>query len=71
VTSAAHADGRVLPRLVTTDDTSSEAWADSAYRSQKNEKWLASRMLVSRIHRRKPTGKAMPQDIARANAAKS
>ena len=48
VTSASHADGRVLPRLVTTDNTSSEVWADSAYRSQKNEKWLASRMLVSR-----------------------
>ena len=45
--------------------------ADSAYRSQKNEKWLASRMLVSRIHRRKPAGKPMPHNIARANAAKS
>jgi IS5 family transposase len=70
-TSASHADGRMLPRLVTTDNTSSEVWADSAYRSQKNEKWLASRMLVSRIHRRKPAGKPMPQNIARANAAKS
>ncbi len=28
-------------------------------------------MLVSRIHRRKPAGKPMPQNIARANAAKS
>jgi IS5 family transposase len=46
VTSAAHADGRMLSRLVTTDNTSSEVWADSAYRSQKNEKWLASKMLV-------------------------
>lgn len=60
VTSASHADGRMLPRLVTTDNTSSEVWADSAYRSQKNEKWLASKMLVSRIHRRKPAGKPMP-----------
>jgi len=71
VTSASHADGRMLPRLVTTDNTSSEVWADSAYRSQKNEKWLASKMLVSRIHRRKPAGKPMPQNIARANAGKS
>jgi IS5 family transposase len=71
VTSAAHADGRMLPKLVNTDNTSSEVWADSAYRSQKNEKWLASKMLVSRIHRRKPAGKPMPQNIARANAAKS
>jgi IS5 family transposase len=48
VTSAAHADGRMLPKLVNTDNTSSEVWADSAYRSQKSEKWLASKMLVSR-----------------------
>ena len=54
VTSASHTHGQMLPRLVTADNTSSEAWADSAYHSQKNEKWLASRMLVSRIHRRKP-----------------
>jgi IS5 family transposase len=71
VTSASHADGRMLPKLVTTKNTSSEVWADSAYRSQKNEKWLASKMLVSRIHRRKPAGRPMPKHIARANASKS
>ncbi|MEQ1956489.1 IS5 family transposase [Mesorhizobium sp. CN2-181] len=71
VTSAAHADGRMLSKLVTTQNTSSEVWADSAYRSQKNEKWLSSKGLVSRIHRRKPAGHAMPQPMARANAAKS
>lgn len=61
----------MLPVMVATDHTSSEVWADSAYRSQKNEKWLASKRLVSRIHRRKPAGKPMPQNIARAHAAKS
>jgi len=71
VTSASHADGRMLPKLATTQNTSSEVWADSAYRSQRNEKWLASKMLVSRIHRRKPTGRPMPRNIARANAGKS
>ena len=71
VTSASHADGRMLPKLVTTKNTSSEVWADSAYRSQKNEKWLASKMLVSRVHRRKPAGRPMPKHIARANAGKS
>lgn len=70
-TSASHADGRMLPTLVATDNTSSEVWADSAYRSRRNEKWLGSKMLVSRIHRRKPAGRPMPQNIARANAAKS
>ena len=71
VTSASQADGRMLRRLVTTDNTSSQVWADSAYRSQRNEKWLSSKMLVSRIHRRKPAGKPMPSATARANAAKS
>jgi IS5 family transposase len=71
VTSASHPDGRMLSKVITTQNTSSEVWADSAYRSQSNEKWLASKMLVSRIHRRKPKGKSMPQHIARSNAAKS
>ena len=45
--------------------------ADSAYRSSKNEALLKSNMLKSRIHRRKPKGKPMPEHMARANAAKS
>lgn len=53
------------------ENTGSEVWADSAYRSQTNEKWLAAQMLTSRIHRRKPAGKQMPKHIARANAKKS
>ena len=71
VTSASAADGRHLRHLVTTENTSSEVRADSAYRSQTNEKWLASKMLTSRIHRRKPMGKPMPEATARANAKKS
>jgi transposase, IS5 family len=71
VTSASAADGRMLRHLVTTENTSSEVWADSAYRSQTNEKWLAGKMLTSRIHRRKPKGRPMPQTTARANAKKS
>lgn len=71
VTSAAEGDGRVLPRIVTTDKTGSDAWADSAYRSQSSEKWLAANMLRSQIHGRKPAGRPMPAPIARANARKS
>ena len=71
VTSASAADGRMLRHLVSRENTGSEVWADSAYRSQRNEKWLAGRMLTSRIHRRKPAGKPMPQATARANAKKS
>ena len=71
VTTASAADGRMLKRLVTTENTSSEVWADSAYRSRSHEKWLAGKMLASRIHRRKPAGKPMPPVTARANARKS
>nr|WP_234810830.1 transposase [Sphingobium herbicidovorans] len=71
VTSASTADGRFPRHVVSTDNTSCEVWADSAYRSKRNEKWLSDRMLTSRIHRRKPKGKPMPRAIARANAAKS
>ena len=71
VTSAAAPDGQQLKYLVTTQNTSGSVWADSAYRSQSNEKWLAQKMLVSRIHRKKPKGKPMPKASARANARKS
>ena len=71
VTSASDADGRQLKHLVSKDNTASDVWADSAYRSQSNEKWLAKNMMTSRIHRRKPVGKPMPERTARANAKKS
>lgn len=71
MTSAAHSDGRQLRCVIDTNNTAGDVWADSAYRSKKNETWLARNMLTSRIHRRKPKGKPMPERIARANAAKS
>jgi IS5 family transposase len=46
-------------------------WADTAYRSQANEKWLKRQGRISRIHRKKPRGKPMPERTATANAAKS
>lgn len=71
VTASTAADGRMLRQVIDRENTGSDVWADSAYRSQSNEKWLADRMLTSRIHRRKPKGKPMPKTMARANAAKS
>jgi transposase, IS5 family len=44
---------------------------DTAYRSAKNEAMLARRGFVSQIHRKKPKGKPMPDNVARGNAAKS
>ena len=57
--------------MVATDNTSSDVWADIAYRSKANEAMLANRMLRSQIHRKKPRGKAMTQATGRANAKKS
>jgi IS5 family transposase len=71
VTSAAAPDGRQLRRIVSRENTGSEVWADSAYCSRKNEKWLAEAMLTSRVHRRKPAGRLMPRATTRANAKKS
>jgi len=70
-TDAARYDGAQLPNLISRTNTGSEVFADTAYRSKVNEKHLASHRLVSRIHRKKPKGKPMPVNVARANGAKS
>lgn len=71
VTDGARYDGRMLRDVVTDDNTASDVWADTAYRSQSNERWLKSRGRVSRIHRRKPKGRPMPDNVRRGNATKS
>ena len=71
VTDAARFDGRMLRDVVTGDNTASDVWADTAYRSQANEAWLKRQSRVSCIHRKKPKSKPMPERTARANAAKS
>jgi len=71
VTSAAAADGRQLKHVIDKHNTASDVWADTAYRSRKNEKWLEDNGLKSQIHRRKPAGKSMPEKTAKANARKS
>ena len=52
-------------------NTASDVWADTAYRSAKNEAMLARRGFVSRIHRKKPPGRPMPDRMRIANAQKS
>ena len=70
--SAANAhDGARLPVLISRDNTASGVWADTAYRSKKNEAFLANGLFTSHIHRRKPHRKAMPERVARANARRS
>ena len=70
-TDAARHDGAQLPTLISKANTGSDVWADTAYRSKANERLLADNGLVSRIHRKKPKGKPMPANVARANGAKS
>ena len=70
-THAAAHDGARLEDVLDADNTASDVWADTAYRSAKNEAMLAGRGLVSRIHRKKPKGRPMPERTRRANARKS
>jgi IS5 family transposase len=70
--SAANAhDGARLPDVVSKNNTGSGVWADTAYRSKKNEAFLAKGMFTSNIHQRKPPRRPMPERIARANARRS
>jgi transposase, IS5 family len=71
VTDAAAYGGARLADLLDPGNTASDVWADTGYRSRKNEAWLRQRMLVSQIHRKKPAGRPMPARAARANAKKS
>jgi transposase, IS5 family len=72
VTDAAAYDGaRLREGLIDPNNTASGVWADSAYRSAENDRYLARIGKTSRIHRRKPRGKPMPKRTARANAARS
>ena len=57
--------------LLDKENTASDVWADTAYRSQKNEEMLAKRGFISRIHRKKPKGRLMPERMRIANARKS
>ena len=46
-------------------------WADTSYRSARNEALLAGHGLVSRLLRKKPRGRLMAARTRRANARKS
>ena len=72
VTDAAAYEGGMLRHgLLDRTNTGSAVWADIAYRSRKNEAFLARNGFTSRIHRKKPIGRPMPTPIRRANGRKS
>jgi IS5 family transposase len=66
VTDGARFDGRMLRDVVTNDNTASDVWADTAYRSRSNEAWLKSIGRVSRVHRKKPHRARQRRQVYRA-----
>jgi transposase, IS5 family len=70
-THAAAHDGARLEDVLDRNNTASDVWADTAYRSAKNEEMLGKHGFVSRIHRKKPMGKPMSKRTRTANARKS
>lgn len=69
--AAAYEGGRLRDGLLDKTNTASGVWADTAYRSAVNEAYLEKNGFVSRIHRKKPRGRAMAETTRRANALKS
>ena len=67
--AAAHDGARLREGLIDPSNTASDVWADSAYRSGENERFLKGAGKTSRVHRKKPKGRAMPARTRKANAA--
>jgi IS5 family transposase len=67
VTHAAAHDGGQLGAVLDRDNTASDVWADTAYRSVANLALLERRGLRPQFQRKKPRGKKMPDHIARGN----
>ena len=71
VTGASAYDGAQLCHVLDKNNTGSKVWADTAYRSKKNEKWLDKNGYVSDIHHKKPKGRPMSEATSRANGRRS
>ena len=71
ITHAAAYDGGQLGAVLDRDNTASDVWADTAYRSAANLALLERRGLKPQFQRKKPRGKKMPAHIARGNATRA
>jgi IS5 family transposase len=71
VTDAAVHDSQALDALLTKGNTSTDVFADSAYRSAETEAKLKARGFRSRIHRRASRNHPLSDAQTRANRAKS
>ena len=71
VTHAARHDGSQLGTVLDPQNTASDVWADTAYRSKANIGTLIRRGLRPRFQRAKPRGRPMPPHMARGNATRA
>jgi transposase, IS5 family len=68
VTHAAAYDGGQLGAVLDRDNTASDVWADTAYRSAANLTLIERRGLRPQFQRKKPRGKPMPAALHREPA---
>jgi len=71
VTGASAYDGAQLRNVLDKSNTGSTVWADTAYRSKKNEAWLEKNGYFSDIHHKKPKARPMSEATSRANGRRS
>jgi IS5 family transposase len=69
--AAAYEGARLREGLLDKTNTAGAVYADTAYRLAANEAFLEKNGFISRIHRKKPKSRLMPEAMRRANAAKS
>ncbi|MCW5679666.1 MAG: transposase [Xanthobacteraceae bacterium] len=69
--AAAYEGARLREGLLDKTNTARTVWADTAYRSNANETFMEKNGFVSRIHRKKPPGRPMPEATRHANNLKS
>jgi transposase, IS5 family len=71
VTDASVHDSRVLDEVLDVDNTASDVWADSAYRSAETEARLQAKGLRSRIHRQGRRNRPLTAREQRGNRTRS
>lgn len=71
VTHAARHDSGPFEDVLDAGNIARSVWADTAYRSARNERAIRKHKLTSMIHFRKPKGKSLDGRRQRANAARS
>ena len=71
VTNAAVHDSQVVDDVLDDDNTATDVWADSAYRSAEMEKKLKERGLKSRIHRKAHRNRPLTEREKKGNKTRS